>query len=430
MASGAEEGLTELDFFEMPSPSPISFRNRLSTLHLWVCTGLIGLLSADAVMGMFNAGLSPLKPILFTLLAVFVTIASSLLNKPRFAPVVFLVLLLPLVRVFDAAFLKRAEFTYAGQTEMDMMRMIIVLIAILAVLATDEGLKIALGAAILSIFLTTGSEIFEMLGFAKFTQIPGRFSGFNGHPNFPPILLCEMLGIAFALCKNFRFNCLLIATAYVGVGLTYGRSGFVVLTLMSGFYILTNARKNLNFLILCVAIAIPLAGIGIAVLQSQTQKGIIKNKDTTDRMEAILNLDFDKLKSPERAKDVGDAMEAVLKRPFLGYGTGVSGARWAPHNEYVSIWLELGIPGLLLFVGTLGILILRSLTTGGKAGYLLFAMIAYTPAGQGRIETPHFLLALSTAAVILWPNRYRFVLSHSLPPSHTQEPVHQNRPTG
>ena len=83
MASGAEEGLTELDFFEMPSPSPISFRNRLSTLHLWVCTGLIGLLSADVVMGMFNAGLSPLKPILFTLLAVFVTIASSLLKKQK-----------------------------------------------------------------------------------------------------------------------------------------------------------------------------------------------------------------------------------------------------------------------------------------------------------------------------------------------------------
>jgi O-antigen ligase len=404
----------------LPLNSPI--RNRISTLHVWVCTALIGFLSADVVMGMFNAGLSPLKPILFTLFAVFVIIASSFLNRPRLAPVVFLVLLLPLVRVFDAVVLKRAEFTYAGQTEMDMMRMIIVLIAILAVLATDDGLKIALGAAILSIFLTTGSEIFEMLGFAKFTSIPGRFSGFNGHPNFPPILLCEMLGIAFALCQNFRFNFLLILVAYVGVGLTYGRSGFVVLTLMSGCYILMNARRNLNFLVICVAITVPLAGIGIAVLQSQTQKGIIKNKDTTDRMEAILNLDFDKLKSPERAKDVGDAWEAVMKKPFLGHGTGVSGARWAPHNEYVSIWLELGFLGLLLFVGTFGILILRSILTGGKAGYLVFAMFAYTPAGQGRIETPHFLLAISTAALILWPTRYRIVLNRSPSPAPMHNP--------
>lgn len=414
----------------MLSPSQSSFRNRLSTLHLWVCTGLIGLLSADVVMGMYNAGLSPLKPILFTIFAVFVVIASSMLNKPRLAPVVFLVLLMPAVRVFDAVVLKRAEISNTGQTQMDMMRMFLVLLAILAVLATDEGLKIALWSAILSIFLTTGSEIYEMLGFAKFTSIGGRFAGFNGHPNFPPILLCEMLGISFALCQNFRLNLLLIAVAYVGVGLTYGRSGFVVLALMSGFYILMNARKNLAFLIVCVAITVPLAGIGIAVLQSQTQKGIIKNKDTTGRMEAILNLDFDKLKSPERAKDVGDALEAVWEKPFLGHGTGVSGTLWAPHNEYVSMWLELGIPGLLLFAGTLIILILRSLLTGGKAGYLIFAMVAYTPAGQGRIEMPHFLLAISTAAIILWPKRYRLVLNSTSAQPHTHGPAHQNTPTG
>lgn len=413
----------------MSTPLQTPFRSHLSSLHLGIGVGLIGLLSADVVIGLFNAGLSPLKPSLFTILAVLVILASSLLNKPRFTPVVFLVLLLPLVRVFDAIVLKRAELTYAGQTEMDMLRMIIVLIATLVVLTTDKGLKIALGAAILSIFLTTGSEIAEMLGFTQFTEIPGRFSGFNGHPNFPPVLLCEMLGIAFALGKSFRFNCLLIATAYVGIGLTYGRSGFIVLTLMSGCYLLINARRHLSFLILVAAIAIPLAGIGIAVLESQTQQGILKNKDTTDRLEAILHFDFEKLKSPERAKDLADAMEAVFKKPFLGYGTGVSGALWAPHNEYVSLWLELGIPGLVLFVGTLGILCLRSVMTGGKAGYLLFAMIAYTPAGQGRIEAPHFLLAISTAALILWPKRYRIVLNRPSTPPHTPRPEPQSRPT-
>jgi len=202
---------------------------------------------------------------------------------------------------------------------------------------------------------------------------------------------------------------MLIGVALIGVALTYGRSGFVVLAMMSGVYILLNARKNLGFLIVLAAIAIPAVGIGFAVLQSQTEKGIVKDKNTTDRLEAIYNLDFDKLKSPERAKDVGDAWEAVLQKPLFGHGTGVSGARWAPHNEYVSLWLEMGIPGLLLFVGTLGCLVLRSLTTGGRAGYLLFGIIAFTPAGQGRIETPHFLLAISTAAMILWPSRYRVI---------------------
>jgi hypothetical protein len=254
-------------------------------------------------MGMFNAGLSPLKPILFTLLAVGVTLASSLLNKPRFTPVVFLVLLLPLVRVFDAVVLKRAEVTYAGQTEMDMLRMLIVLIAILTVLTTDKGLQIALGAAVLSIFLTTGSEIVEMLGFAQFTEVPGRFSGFNGHPNFPPVLLCEMLGIAFALSKSFRFNCLLIATAYVGVGLTYGRSGFIVLTLMSGFYIAdtTTGDSNLRNVLASMGLCKPLNQTPIT-FPSPTPTRTVTPSETPDS-------------SPTPGKDGADGSDGAPGEP-------------------------------------------------------------------------------------------------------------------
>ncbi len=302
---------------------------------------------------------------------------------------------------------------------MDHMRVMLVILVILTVLSTNQGLRAMRWAAVLAIFMTTGSEIAEMLGMVKFSSIPGRFAGFNSHPNFPPVLLCEMLGITFALCRSFKFNCVLMGVAFVGVALTYGRSGFVVLALMSGVYILVNARRNMPFLLLMAAIAIPCAGVGFAVLQSRTEHGVVRDKNTSERLQAIYELDFEKLKSPERAKDLADAWEGVMKKPLLGHGTGVSGVLWAPHNEYVSIWLELGIPGLLLFVGTLGALVVRSVMTGGKAGYLLFAIIAYTPAGQGRIEMPHYYLALSTAAFILWPQKFRITLTSpkSTPPA-------------
>ncbi|MCA1963142.1 MAG: O-antigen ligase family protein [Prosthecobacter sp.] len=391
------------------SAHPHSPESLPARLMVWGCGTLLGLLAADAVIGSYNAGLLPLKPVLFTLGAVAACLGATLLNKPRFAPVVFLVLALPLVRTFDAIVLQRAAASHAGQTGMDLLRMMLVLVAILGVLSTEHGLRTVRWAAVLAILLTVASELAEAAGLAKFTSIPGRYSGFNGHPNFPPVLLCEMLGICFALLPSFRLNFLLICLSYVGVGLTYGRSGFVVLTLMSCLYILKNARRNLGFLLLCAAIAVPLAGAGVAILQSSTQKGITKDKNTADRMEAILNLDFEKLKSPERAKDLADGWEAVLQKPLLGHGTGMSGSRWVPHNEYVSLWLEMGIPGLLLFVGTLGALVLRSVMTGGTAGYLVFAIMAYTPAGQGRIEMPHFCLAISTAAMLLWPRRYLLV---------------------
>lgn len=377
-------------------------------LVIWGCGTVLGLLAADAVIGAYDAGISPLKPSWFALLSVLFCAGATLLSGVRFAPVALLVLALPMVRLFDAAVLARVDVSYLQQTSMDLARMVVVLFSFLAVLSTDHGLRAVRVAAVLAIFLTVGSEIYEMLGFAKFTTIPGRYAGFNGHPNFPPILLCEMLGICFALVRSFRFNCFLIGLSYVGVALTYGRSGFIVLTMMSAVYLLLNFRRNLGFVVVMALLSIPVAGVVFTVLQSRTQQGIVKDQDTSSRLEAIVNLDFEKLKSPERAKDLADAWEAVMKKPLLGHGTGVSGVLWAPHNEWVSIWLELGIPGLLLLAGTYGALIVRSALRGGCAGFLIFAMLAFTPAGQGRMESPHFMLALATAAHLLWPARYRF----------------------
>lgn len=293
---------------------------------------------------------------------------------------------------------------------MDLARMMLVLIAIMAVLSTEKWRETALWAAVSAMLLTTGSEIAEMLGVVKFTSIPGRYSGFNSHPNFPPVLLCEMLGIIFALSKNFRFNCLMIGVAVPGVALTYGRSGMIVLALMCGTYVLLNARRNFGFLLIVTIIALPLVGIGVAVLQSGTQQGVMKDKNTADRLEAIYNLDFDKLKSPERVKDLNDALEAAAKKPLFGHGTGISGTLFAPHNEYASLWLEMGIPGLVLFICTWLWLITRSVFTGGNAGYLIFALVAYTPFAQGRMEMPHYSLAMIAVACVLWPKRYQLTL--------------------
>lgn len=397
---------------------------------VWVCGGMLGALAADAAIGSYDAGISPIKPILFTLAAVFMCITVSLLNKPRVCLAVLGVALLPAVRLFDAAVLRRFDSSYQDQTAMDLARMMLVFIAIVAVLSTEKWQKATLWAAVSAMLLTTGSEICEMLGMVKFTSIPGRFSGFNSHPNFPPVLLCEMLGIIFALSKNFRFNCLMIAVAIPGVALTYGRSGMIILALLCGAYVLLNARRNFGFLLIVTAIALPLLGIGAAVLQSGTQQGVMKDKNTADRLEAIYNLDFDKLKSPERVKDLNDAWEMAAKKPLLGHGTGISGTIYAPHNEYVSLWLEMGIPGLTLFVGTWLWLIMRCVLTGGTGGYLIFALIAYTPFGQGRMEVPHYSLAMITAACVLWPKRYQFTLrslkaAPPLTPPHPQPIYHQ-----
>lgn len=396
--------------YPYPMPRPSGWTRFREWVLVWVCGSMLGALAADAVIGSYNAGISPIKPSLFTFGSVFFCIVVALFNKPKLCLATLGIALLPAVRFFDAAVLRRFDSSFQDQITMDLARMMMVLVAMIAVLSTEKWEKTALWAAVSAMLLTTGSEIYEMLGYATFTSIPGRYAGFNSHPNFPPVLLCEMLGIVFALSKNFKFNCLMIAVAVPGVGLTYGRSGMIVLALVCGAYVLLNARRNMGFLLVVAAISLPLLGVGMALLQSGTQKGVMKDKNTADRLEAIYNLDFEKLKSPERVKDVSDAWEAVQRKPVFGHGTGISGTQYAPHNEYVSLWLEMGIPGLIMFVGTWLWLITRSVMTGGKAGYLVFALLAYTPVGQGRIEVPHFTLAMVTAACVLWPKRYGFTM--------------------
>jgi O-antigen ligase len=388
------------------------FQKHLDWLTIWACGTCAGLLAADVVIGSYNAGISPLKPSLFTPLVFMMCVSVCALSRPRFCLPALLLSTLPLIRFLDPLLLNRFACSFTQTIIMDNLRVLMVVVAFLALLSCPQGLKAMRWAAILTILLTSGSSIAEFLGVAKFTSIPGRFSGFNGHPNSPPIVLCQCLGLCFALVRNFRWNVALIVAAMPGVALTYGRSGMAIFAVLCGTYIFLNARRHLGFLLLCGAAMLPLLGVGFAIMEQRTTKGIQKDKNTADRLEAIYTLDFDKLKSPERVKDLADAWEAVLQKPIAGHGVGAASTRWAPHNEYVAMWLEMGVVGLIVYLLTLYGPALRSLMCGGKAAYAVLAMLAYSPIAQGRVMDAHFYFTLLTTAHILWPHRFRLVTSH------------------
>lgn len=403
-----------------PAAVPTPPNKHLTWLLVWGCGTLIGLLASDTVMGLYNAGLPAIKPSLFTWGTFAFCIAVALLNRPRLCLASLMVLALPVARVFDAAVLNRFETSFQQEIVMSCLRILLILVAMLIVLSTEHGLKAMFVAAVLTVVLTSGSVVAEAMGMARFTSIPGRFAGFNGHPNSPPIMLCEMLGIIWALSPSFRFNVLMLAISIPGVGLTYGRSGMGVLALMGGIYILIHARRHLVFLLVLGAIALPALGIGITLLQQRTGQGVMQDKNTAGRLQAIYELDFEKLKSPERVKDLRDAWEGVLEKPLLGHGVGCASTQWAPHNEYVFMWLELGFPGLLLFVGMLGSMTVRSALMGGRAAFCLIALWAYSPFAQGRIQDPHFWLTVAVAVHVLWPRRYQLTLRSATAQAFTE----------
>ncbi len=388
------------------------FQRHLERLIVWGCGSLIGMLAADVVIGTYNAGLSSLKPSHFTLATTFFCLGVTLLSRPKICPVALWVLLLPLIRWIDVVVLGRFAYSGADEIGMSCLRITMVAISMIAVLSTPHGLKAMLWAAVLTIFLTSASVTAEFAGLAKFSSIPGRAAGFNGHPNSPPIIICQALGLVFALSRNFRWNMTLIAVALPGVAFTYGRSGMVIFAFITGWYVLVNARRNLGFLILCAYAMIPLLLIGFTVMRNATGSGVKHDKNTSDRREAIDELEFEKLKSPERAKDLTDAWEGLMQSPVWGHGVGAASTQWAPHNEYVAMWLELGIPGLLLYLSIVWGLALRSLHLKGKAWFAVLGYLAYTPIAQERVLDPHFYLSLLTIAHLLWPRRIAITLTH------------------
>lgn len=99
-----------------------------------------------------------------------------------------------------------------------------------------------------------------------------------------------------------------------------------------------------------------------------------------------------------------------MQKPILGHGVGSAASRWAPHNEYVAMWLELGVGGLGLYIAIMWGLALKSFMCRGLAAYAIFAMIAYSPAAQERVMDPHFYLVLVATAHVLWPRRYQLTL--------------------
>lgn len=393
------------------------FQCYLERITVWGCGSLLGMLASDVVLGSYNAGISPLKPSLFTFGTALFCLSIAVVSKPRFCPAAFWILLLPLVRFIDTGLLGRFAFSGSGEVTMSCLRILLVAVSMIAVLSTPSGLKAARWAAILAILLTSGSVLAEFAGLVRFSSIPGRAAGFNGHPNSPPIIICQALGLVFALNKNFRWNMALIAVGIPGVALTYGRSGMVIFAFLTGWYILVNARRNIGFLILCSYALLPLLVIGFTFMQQATGSGVRQDKNTAGRLQAIYELDFEKLKSPERAKDLADAWEGVMQEPAWGHGVGSASTRWAPHNEYVAMWLELGVPGLLLYLSIVWGLALRSLLSKGQAWFAVLGYLAYTPIAQERVLDPHFYLSLLTIAHVLWPQRFSILLQSPSVPS-------------
>ncbi len=350
-------------------------------------------------------GVLPFKPRDFTVAccgAAFFFIAS---NRTAWCLSALALLSLPLIRVMDAGLLERFTQTMWGDHPTYVMQLAanaLIAAMIAASLATPKGMQIAVIIAVVTILLCTASNLYEWLGMAVYTRIPGRVSGLLVDPNASPIVICLMLGIVLTYSQRFWWNVLLLGISAVGVSLPLSRSGAIIFWIMTISYVLVNFRAHKTGLIAIISVAIPVGGIGLAVLsESAERRGTVRDENAQSRVQALYELDFEKLWSGERAKDLRDGWEAAMEKPVLGHGTGAGNTQWQPHNQIVAIWDDLGIGGVLLFAGLLIHLTVLCAKGGGRGFECLIPLWGYIPFSQVLMETSaYWYCAMACACAV------------------------------
>ena len=192
-------------------------------------------------------------------------------------------------------------------------------------------------------------------GVAPAERIIGYQSGLSSNPNDLALMLNLVipLGVALFLSNKkaiVRIFCLLvIAFAIVGVILTFSRGGFLGLATTGTVYFTKLIRRpgsDRNW-----AFALLLVGMLLLPLLPSNYLG---------RIATMTDIETDPTGSAqERWGDNVVAMRFIIAHPIVGAGLGMDvlalneerGPRWLRiHNVYLEYAVDLGLPGLVLFL--------------------------------------------------------------------------------
>ncbi len=204
----------------------------------------------------------------------------------------------------------------------------------------------------------------------SFEVFPGRFTSMGYNPN--DLALTLAIGIPFAWYVFTTSSGLgsLISVAYMpaafaGILLSASRGGafaavVALLVLPVGFFRMSAGRKMTVALAAVAAVAIAL--VVVPERSWDRLKTIDDTASTQWSAEGLENLDM----VNTRVAIWKEGLEMFERRPFLGVGTGgylnvvapIQGERRVAHNVFLSILVELGLIGLVLFIFMMAVLVM------------------------------------------------------------------------
>ena len=215
------------------------------------------------------------------------------------------------------------------------------------------------------IAIAINNNIILPLGkYFSFIRLPDHnitaFIKYNYHNVLLALAFTMSLYLLFEKKTKYSSLLVLFIIAYaISIFTERGRAGQVIFNLSSIFYIIYYNRRNL--LRLC-ALFVLLFSFQLIVYKSTT---VYKNR--FDVLSKIIQNNGDRGEGKTediRYVFVKESLSRILEKPILGYGTGSFGTifdnevksghsfdkQTTPHNQYLYVWFELGILGLLFLL--------------------------------------------------------------------------------
>jgi O-antigen ligase len=187
----------------------------------------------------------------------------------------------------------------------------------------------------------------------RITGFNAGFSGVAGNPNDLALTLNLMIPLAVALCMTEKpmlaraVAALALLLSVAGVIVTFSRAGFLALAAIVIFLVIAAVRRA------------PAVGTAI-VLATVLLTPALLPSGYTQRLTTIADISTDPTGSAQgRWADLAVAADLVTYNPVFGVGLGQNvlalnrerGPMWREvHNAYLQYALDLGLPGLLLFL--------------------------------------------------------------------------------
>ena len=242
--------------------------------------------------------------------------------------------------------------------------------------------------------------------FARSGRIDGYGDGIAGNPNDLALMVVIILPLALALAlESRRVLPRLAAAGLVMIGAaavvaTFSRSGFVALGTVALLYVISLVRRG------AVVMGVAVVLIALAAVPLLPQ-------GFSNRLATITDIESDETGSAQqRWRDMQIAADYVLHVPLVGAGLGMNvlvlnelrGPEWTQvHNAYLEYGMDLGVPGLLLFVT-----LFYTVTVGaGRAARALSRQPSLAPSAEIARAVHISLLAFAVAA-LFYPVGYHF----------------------